>query len=89
MDFLVQGLGSPAFDKLEALLAGALLSLPTTMGFEFGSGFAGTEIHEADSDINFLDECKERMNYLYVATTLGKDLPVFVLICEQPFQVHV
>ncbi|KAI3426715.1 Chorismate synthase [Psidium guajava] len=39
-----RGLGSPVFHKLEALLAGALLSVPATMGFEFGSGFAGTRL---------------------------------------------
>ncbi|KZV37371.1 chorismate synthase 2, chloroplastic-like [Dorcoceras hygrometricum] len=37
-----RGLGSPVFDKLEAELAKAVLSLPATKGFEFGSGFAGT-----------------------------------------------
>ncbi|XP_047956790.1 chorismate synthase 1, chloroplastic [Salvia hispanica] len=37
-----RGLGSPVFDKLEAELAKACLSLPATKGFEFGSGFAGT-----------------------------------------------
>jgi chorismate synthase len=36
------GLGEPVFDKLEAALAGAMLSLPATKGFEIGSGFAGT-----------------------------------------------
>lgn len=36
------GLGSPVFDKLEAKLAHAMLSLPATKGFEIGSGFAGT-----------------------------------------------
>ncbi|TXG49551.1 hypothetical protein EZV62_025426 [Acer yangbiense] len=36
------GLGSPVFDKLEAQLAKAAMSLPATKGFEFGSGFAGT-----------------------------------------------
>lgn len=34
------GLGEPVFDKLEADLAKALLSLPATKGFEIGSGFA-------------------------------------------------
>ncbi|XP_062156214.1 chorismate synthase, chloroplastic [Alnus glutinosa] len=37
-----RGLGSPVFDKLEAELAKAVMSLPATKGFEFGSGFAGT-----------------------------------------------
>lgn len=36
------GLGSPVFDKLEADLAKALMSLPASKGFEIGSGFAGT-----------------------------------------------
>jgi chorismate synthase len=35
------GLGEPVFDKLEALLAHAMLSIPATKGFEIGSGFGG------------------------------------------------
>ncbi|KAI9824120.1 MAG: bifunctional chorismate synthase/riboflavin reductase [NAD(P)H] aro2 [Sarea resinae] len=38
------GLGEPAFDKLEAMLAHAMLSIPATKGFEIGSGFGGCEI---------------------------------------------
>lgn len=37
-----KGLGTPVFDKLEADLAKAIMSLPATKGVEFGSGFAGT-----------------------------------------------
>jgi len=36
------GLGEPVFDKLEADLAKAMMSLPATKGFEIGSGFSGT-----------------------------------------------
>lgn len=36
------GLGEPCFDKLEAKMAHAMLSLPATKGFEIGSGFRGT-----------------------------------------------
>ena len=36
------GWGSPVFDKLEADLAKALISLPASKAFEVGSGFAGT-----------------------------------------------
>ena len=39
---MMPGLGEPVFDKLEADLAKAMLSLPATKGFEIGSGFAGT-----------------------------------------------
>jgi chorismate synthase len=38
------GLGEPVFDKVEAKLAQAMLSIPATKGFEVGSGFAGTRM---------------------------------------------
>jgi len=38
------GLGDPVFDKLEADLAKAVMSLPACKGFEVGSGFAGIEM---------------------------------------------
>ncbi|KAK9470984.1 chorismate synthase [Dipodascopsis tothii] len=38
------GLGEPCFDKIEAELAHAMLSIPATKGFEVGSGFAGTAV---------------------------------------------
>ncbi|OQY21863.1 MAG: chorismate synthase [Desulfobacteraceae bacterium 4572_35.2] len=36
------GWGEPAFDRLEALMAHAMMSLPAAKGFEVGSGFAGS-----------------------------------------------
>ncbi len=36
------GWGEPVFDKLDADLAKAMLSIPAAKGFEIGSGFAGT-----------------------------------------------
>jgi chorismate synthase len=41
---LPPGLGEPCFDKFEAKLAHAMLSIPATKGFEIGSGFRGTEV---------------------------------------------
>ncbi|OBT44167.1 chorismate synthase [Pseudogymnoascus sp. WSF 3629] len=38
------GLGEPCFDKMEAMLAHAMLSIPATKGFEVGSGFGGCEV---------------------------------------------
>ena len=38
------GLGEPVFDKMEARLAQAMLSIPATKGFEIGSGFEGTRL---------------------------------------------
>jgi len=41
---IAPGLGEPVFDKLEADLAKAMLSIPATKGFEIGSGFAATQM---------------------------------------------
>ncbi len=38
------GWGEPVFDKMEAKLAHAMLSIPATKGFEIGSGFAGSRL---------------------------------------------
>jgi chorismate synthase len=46
------GLGEPVFDKTEALLAQAMLSIPATKGFEIGSGFAGSRMRgSAHNDV--------------------------------------
>jgi chorismate synthase len=47
------GLGEPVFDKLEADLAKAVMSLPATKGFEIGSGFAGTKLTGAQHNDAF------------------------------------
>jgi len=47
------GLGEPVFDRLEADLAKAMLSLPATKGFELGSGFAGTRLRGSEHNDAF------------------------------------
>jgi len=48
------GLGMPVFDKLEADLAKALMSLPATKGFEIGSGFPGTYLKGSEHNDAFI-----------------------------------
>src|SRR3984893_8235536 len=47
------GLGEPVFDKLEADLAKAMLSLPATKGFEIGSGFPATRMRGSEHNDPF------------------------------------
>lgn len=55
------GLGEPVFDKLEADLAKAMMSLPATKGFEIGSGFEGTLMTGRDhNDEFYIEEGKVR-----------------------------
>ena len=49
------GLGMPVFDKLEADLAKALMSLPATKGFEIGSGFLGTYLRGSEHNDSFIE----------------------------------
>ncbi|PKI56349.1 hypothetical protein CRG98_023234 [Punica granatum] len=56
-----RGLGSPVFDKLEALLAQAAMSLPASKGFEIGSGFAGTNLTGSQHNDEFYMDGSGRM----------------------------
>jgi chorismate synthase len=49
------GWGEPVFDKAEARLAAAMLSLPASKGFEIGSGFAGTRLRGSEHNDPFVD----------------------------------
>ncbi|MFN7525846.1 MAG: chorismate synthase [Dolichospermum sp.] len=55
-----KGLGEPVFDKLEADLAKAVMSLPASKGFEIGSGFDGTLLTGFEhNDEFYIDEYGE------------------------------
>jgi chorismate synthase len=47
------GWGEPVFDRLEADLAKAVISLPASKGFEIGSGFAGTDLRGSQHNDEF------------------------------------
>jgi chorismate synthase len=48
------GLGEPVFDKLEAELARAVMSIPACKGFDVGSGFAGTRMRGSEHNDLFV-----------------------------------
>ncbi len=52
------GLGDPVFDKLEADLAKALLSIPALKGFEIGSGFSAARMKGSQHNDEFYRERK-------------------------------
>jgi chorismate synthase len=55
------GWGDPVFDKLEADLAKAMLSLPASKGFEIGSGFAGTDMTGLEHNDEFYMDSRGRV----------------------------
>jgi chorismate synthase len=59
------GWGEPVFDRLEADLAKAMMSLPASKGFEIGSGFAGTDLTGLEHNDEFFmdgDRVRTRTN---------------------------
>lgn len=48
------GLGEPVFDKLEAILAHAMMSIPASKAFEIGSGFEGTTMKGSEHNDLFI-----------------------------------
>jgi len=56
MKGLPPGLGEPVFDRLEADLAKAMMSLPATKGFEIGSGFGAARMKGSEHNDSFYAE---------------------------------
>lgn len=52
---LPAGWGDPVFDKLNALLAHAMFSIPAVKGLEIGSGFAGTRMRGSEHNDRFIE----------------------------------
>ncbi|MDD5482209.1 MAG: chorismate synthase [Kiritimatiellae bacterium] len=52
------GWGEPVFDKLPALLAHAMLSIPAAKGFEIGSGFAAAQMRGSEHNDLFVKKGK-------------------------------
>ncbi len=57
------GLGEPVFDKLQADLAKAMLSINAVKGFEYGSGFAGIEMYGSEHNDVFNSDFSTKTNY--------------------------
>ena len=57
------GIGSPVFNRLEAQLAKAMLSIPAVKGFEFGSGFEGSKMRGSDHNDYFNEDGTTKTNY--------------------------
>ncbi len=51
---LPAGLGEPIYDKLDADLAKAMLSINACKGFEIGSGFSGTRLRGSEHNDQFI-----------------------------------
>ena len=58
------GLGEPVFERMEAKLAQAMLSIPATKGFEIGSGFSGARMFGSQHNDPFVLKADGRLGTL-------------------------
>ncbi|MEM9102299.1 MAG: chorismate synthase [Pseudomonadota bacterium] len=83
-----EGLGQPVFDRLEADLAKAMMSINATKGFEIGSGFQGTHMKGSEhNDIFFQSEGKVRTRTNHSGGVLGgisNGMPIIFRVAFKP-----
>lgn len=65
------GLGDPIYEKLEANLAKAMMSLPATKGFEIGEGFAAARLTGSTHNDAFIAHSSDPMGSNHAGGTLG------------------
>jgi len=80
------GLGEPVFDKVDAVIAHALMSIGTIKGIEFGQGFHSATMKGSDHNDTFLS-CDEKLetqeNYaggILGGITTGEDITLRVAV---------
>ena len=65
------GLGDPVYEKLEANLAKAMMSLPATKGFEIGEGFHATRLFGSQHNDPFTNDPNQPTTSNHAGGTLG------------------
>ena len=82
------GLGDPVYEKLEAHLAKAMLSIPASRGFEIGSGFSSSSMKGSEHNDEFtLDEKKNIITSSnHAGGTLGGISTGMPLVCRVAFK---
>ena len=87
---LPAGLGEPVFDKLDAELAKAMISLPAAKGVEIGSGFAGTRLRgSTHNDPFYFNESDKRIgtrtnNSGGIQGGISNGEPIFLRVAFKP-----
>mgnify|MGYP003430077879 FL=1 len=82
------GLGDPVYEKLEANLAKAMMSMPASKGFEMGDGFAAARMSGSTHNDSFMmnqDKVETRTNH--AGGTLGglsTGMPLFGQVAFKP-----
>lgn len=83
------GWGEPVFDKLEADLAKAMLSLPACKGFESGSGFRGIQLKGSEHNDPFRSNSDKTVHTTQnhsggIQGGISNGMPIFIRAAFKP-----
>jgi chorismate synthase len=78
------GLGDPVYQKLEANLAHAMLSIPASKGFEIGSGFEAARMRGSEHNDTFVSATETETNN--AGGTLGGISNGMPIVCRVAFK---
>lgn len=78
------GLGEPVFDRLDAVIAQAMMSLPAVKGVEIGAGFAAARMRGSEMNDLFYPEGFRTNNHGGVLGGISSGAPVVVKLAIKP-----
>lgn len=78
-------LGEPVFDKLHAQLGKAMLSINAVKGFEYGSGFAGSQMKGSRHNDVFEDDGSTQTNFSGgIQGGISNGMPIYFKVAFKP-----
>ncbi len=79
------GLGEPVFDRLNAELGKAMLSINAAKGFEYGSGFSGVELRGSQHNDAFLEDGTTVTNHSGgIQGGISNGMPIYFRVAFKP-----
>lgn len=79
------GLGDPVFEKLHANLAKAMMSINAVKGFEYGSGFSGTEMFGSEHNDIFSEDGRTQTNHSGgIQGGISNGMPIYFKVAFKP-----
>ena len=79
------GLGEPVFDRLNADLGKAMLSINAAKGFEYGSGFSGVELRGSQHNDTFLEDGTTLSNHSGgIQGGISNGMPIYFRVAFKP-----
>lgn len=85
IDNVPTGLGQPVFDKLHARLGQAMLSINAVKGFEYGSGFSGTQLKGSEHNDVFEESGKTKTNNSGgIQGGISNGMPIYFRVAFKP-----